>query len=550
MSLPPDSLDPIPAETARIAHAAFPHGCLAMRLREVLGTIYHDGMFADLYPAEGTHALPPWRLALITLLQYAETLSDRQAAHAVRGRIDWKYALALPLEDPGFDASALSTFRERLVANQAEERLVWAIVDACSERGLLRKRGRQRTDATHVLASVRSLNRLELVGETLRVALEALAVAAPAWLAAQVPSAWATRYGRRIEESRLPEGEGARQAWATETGQDGVRLLMWVTQAAAPAWLRELPAVQVLRQVWEQQYVLRGEQVRWRTQAELPPGEERIQSPFDLESRWGMKRGQGWLGSKVHLTERCDQDLPHLITQVTTTPASVPDQTIIEGVWDDLAARDLLPGEQYADAGYVDAHALVAAQTQGIDLIGPVQPDSSWQAREGAGYAAADFTVDWGREAVRCPAGRHRRIWAPTTNGRGEAVIRVRFAREDCQACPVREACTSSTINGRSITLLPSRELHEARRAAQARQATEAFKEQYRRRAGIEGTISHGVRQTGMRRTRYRTQAKTHLEHCAQAAAINAMRVVDFLAERPRAVTRRSHLCRVLQPAA
>jgi len=217
MSLSPDSLAPIPDDTARIAHASFPKGTLALVLRDVLGTIYHDGMFADLFSSVGQPALAPWRLALVTMLQYAEHLTDRQAAHAVGARIDWKYALALPIEHPGFEFTALTTFRERLVAGGAEERLLWALLEQCQEQGLLRKRGRVRTDSTHVLAAVRSLNRVELVGETLRAALEAVAVAAPDWLRTQVTAAWAERYGRRVEEYRLPEGEEQRQILAVRT---------------------------------------------------------------------------------------------------------------------------------------------------------------------------------------------------------------------------------------------------------------------------------------------------------------------------------------------
>jgi transposase len=550
MSLPPDSLDPIPADTARVAQAAFPKGSLAIRLRAALGSIYHDGMFADLYPVEGQPALAPWRLALVTILQYAENLPDRQAAEAVRGRIDWKYALALPLEHPGFDYTVLSTFRDRLVAGGAEERLLWAVLDACAERGLLRKRGRVRTDATHVLAAVRTLNRLELVGETLRAALEALAVADPAWVAAHLPPDWATRYGRRIEETRLPEGDSARQAWAEETGRDGSWLLTQVAAVDAPAWLPQLPAVRMLEQVWDQQYERTGTQVRWRTVSALPPGEERITSPYDAESRYGEKRRQGWVGSKAHLTESCEDELPHLLLQVVTTPASQSDQTVTEAVWEDLAARDLLPGEHLMDQGYIDAAGLLTARDRGIDLVGPIQPDSSWQARAKQGYAASDFQVDWEQERVRCPQGKESHTWVVAGDGHGGSALRIRFARTDCAACSARTLCPRSTRSGRTLTLLPTQALYAARQAAQERQTTAAFRRQYRARAGIEGTMSQAVRRTGLRQARYRSQAKLHLQHCAEAAALNVIRLADWFDQHPRARTRQSHLARLLAPAA
>jgi transposase len=172
VSLQPCPVPAVPELTARVARAAFPKGNPYLRLRDELGTVFHDGDFADLYHRRGQPAMPPWRLALVTVMQFAEDLSDRRAADAVRARIDWKYALGLELDDPGFDFSVLCEFRARLTAGGAERLLLDEMLEACKARGLLKARGRQRTDSTHVLAAARDLNRLELVGETLRAALE------------------------------------------------------------------------------------------------------------------------------------------------------------------------------------------------------------------------------------------------------------------------------------------------------------------------------------------------------------------------------------------
>src|ERR671930_1618217 len=165
MSLHPQPIDPIPEETARVARAAFPKGKPYRRMRDDLGVFYQDEAFAALFPARGQPAESPWRVALVLVLQYAEGLSDQQAAPAVRGRIDWKYALSLELTDPGFDASVLSEFRSRLVAGSAEQTLLDTMLDRFKAKGLLKARGRQRTDSTAVLAAIRTLNRLECVGE-------------------------------------------------------------------------------------------------------------------------------------------------------------------------------------------------------------------------------------------------------------------------------------------------------------------------------------------------------------------------------------------------
>src|SRR5215216_3721626 len=201
MSLKPDPIQPVPEETARIARAAFRKGNPLLSLRDELGAIFADADFEDLFPKLGQPALPPWRLALVTILQFREDLPDRRAAEAVRAQIDWKYLLGLELTDPGFDHSVLCEFRSRLLEGSAEERLLGKLLDACRARGLLKARGRQRTDATHVLASIRVLNRLELVGETLRAALNELATAAPDWLRGAAPRAWYERYARRDRKS-------------------------------------------------------------------------------------------------------------------------------------------------------------------------------------------------------------------------------------------------------------------------------------------------------------------------------------------------------------
>src|SRR5215472_9233951 len=166
MSLKSLPLPPVPEETARVARAVFPRGNALMQLRDTLGTIYTDEQFADLFPSHGQPAEAPWRLALVTMFQFMEHLTDRQAADAVRSRLDWKYALSLELTDPGFDHTVLSEFRSRLLAGKAEQRLLDLVLEQARTRGWLTGRGQQRTDSTQVLAAVRALTRLEGVGET------------------------------------------------------------------------------------------------------------------------------------------------------------------------------------------------------------------------------------------------------------------------------------------------------------------------------------------------------------------------------------------------
>jgi transposase len=289
--------------TTTVARAAFPHGNIYLAMRDTLGTLFTDQDFVDLFSHRGQPAYSPWRLALVTMMQFAEGLSDRQAADAVRARIDWKYALGLDLTDAGFDFSLLSEFRTRLLTGQAEARLLTTLLTRCQDQGFLKPRGQHRTDSTHVVAAIRTLNRLECVGETMRAALNALASVAPVWLRDHLNPQWAERYQQRVQDYRLPKSKTERVRYAEVIGADGFALLNAVYASTAPPELRTLPAVDRLRRIWIQQFAAPCEPVRWRDNAELPPATILIQSPYDEDAHFGIKRATTWTGYKVHLTE-------------------------------------------------------------------------------------------------------------------------------------------------------------------------------------------------------------------------------------------------------
>lgn len=534
---------PIPEQTSLVAHAAFPKGNPYMRMRDTLGPIFTNPEFAALFPKLGQPAEAPAHLALSTILQFAEGLSDVQAADAVRARIDWKYALALELSDPGFDSSVLCEFRQRLIAGNAELLLFETMLTLFREQGLLKAKGRQRTDSTHVLAAVQTLNRLECIGETLRQTLTTLASAAPDWLQSWVPTPWFDRYSRRFAEYRLPTGKPARAALAEQIGTDGLVLLRTLYDpSAAPAWMRDLPAVQVLRQVWLQQFYAPTDThpIGWRVAEDLPPAAVLIRTPYDRDARYSKKRDTEWTGSKVHLTETCDDELPHLLTDVTTTPAPSADYDVLPSIQDQLAQRQVTPSEQIVDAGYVSAaHLLSSRREHGIDLLGPVANDPSWQAAAGNGFATAQFVLDWEAQQARCPAGQSSVGWRERQDRHGHATVQITFGTAVCAACTCRAQCTRSAAQPRSL-LVREREHFIALQAARRRQHTEQFKAQYARRAGIEGTIAQGTHTGDLRRSRYIGLVKTRLMHLFLGAALNFMRVAAWLAETPRAHTRPS----------
>jgi transposase len=549
MSVQPRPWPEVPEQTAAVARAAFPKGTLAMRVRDELPGLFADEQFVSAFGVRGKPGISPGQLALVTVLQFAENLTDRQAADAVRGRIDWKYALSLELTDPGFDHTVLTGFRQRLIDHGLEERVLDLLLARLAELGVVKAGGRQRTDSTHVLAAVRAVNRLEFLTETLRAALEALSAAAPDWLATHINAEWVQRYGARADSYRLPQGEDKRTKLAVQVGADGFDLLEAIHAGHAPAWLREVPAVVVLRRVWITQYhrtITDGRQeVAWREDNDLPPSRERICSPYDTDARYATKRGSGWEGYKVHLSETCDDTtttgLPHLITNVATTDATLTDVEMLEHIHTGLDHRNLLPDEHIVDAGYTSAELMVSTRRDfRITLLGPLRIDNSPQARTSSGFDRAAFTIDWDNHRVTCPQGVTNTIWSTCTE-RGRKSIVVRFPAPTCQTCPVRTQCTSSTRTGRQLMLRP-REIHEMVEQARGAQTTEEWKQRYAIRAGVEATIHQATATTGIRRSRYLGLPKTHLAHIITATAINLIRLDAWWTETPPGRTRTSHL--------
>jgi len=434
----------------------------------------------------------------------------------------------LELTDPGFDASVLSEFRTRLIQGGAEHLLLEPLLQRLEERDLLKARGTQRTDSTHILAAIRTLNRLELVEETMRYALNRLAVAAPVWLRAHMQPAWGERYSHRAENYRFPKADADRQQLATTIGADGLALLQAAYAPEAPPEVRWLPAIEVLRQVWVQQYYSGSNPPRWRHEPDVPPAAQLIHSPYDVEARYSVQHGCAWVGYKTHATETCDDDTPHVITHVETTPATTPDDNMLEPIHAALAEQALLPRDHLVDCGYTDSEALVAsARDSGGRIVGPVAADPSWQAREGTGYDQSAFTIDWEAHTATCPHGKQSRKWHLDHDVTGQEVIQIRFAQKDCRACPVRAACTRAKTEPRTLTVR-TQVYYEALQAARQYQTTEAFQEHYAMRAGIESTLSQGVRAFDLRRSRYIGLAKTHLQHILIAVGINLKRVMAW----------------------
>ncbi|MBD1852803.1 transposase [Leptolyngbya sp. FACHB-711] len=315
-----------------------------------------------------------------------------------------------------------------------------------------------------------------------------------------------------------------------------------------PIEWQQLSSIIALQLVWQRHYeVLIDDktgfkQVRFKPKRELAKATEGIESPYDTEARYRSRYGVSWIGYMVHWSETCEDDDCHLITHVMTTPATVHEANCTQEIHQALIDKELPPSEHYVDSAYVDAHLLVEAQAQGITIVGPTRPNVTWQTKTVDAFDFTQFTVDWEQQHVTCPQGKQSISWSPLIGQDGHPVFKARFSTLDCGPCAARSQCTRAKLPAaRSVLLMPQAQ-YEALKNARATQVSAEGKQRYQRRAGIEGTLSQGVRAFGLRQTRYRGLTKTHLQNTAIAAAMNFERLINWLTGVPRAKTRVSRL--------
>ncbi len=461
MSLRPRPGEQVPPLTAQITRASNPGGTTAIWVRDRHDGLWCDEDFADWYPRDGRPSLSPAQLATVCVLQFLLSLSDRQAAEAVRCRIDFKYALALELDDPGFHHSVLSDFRERLAEGDRADQLLDLALVRLKDAGLVRERTTQRTDSTHVLAAVRDLTRLELVTEAVRSALEEVAGISPHLLDELVDEDWGLRYGRPVRLGKNPTKPMTR---ILATGRDAVRLLEHLHRRGAS--LMPGPRVQVLRQIMVQNYHRDAAgHLRWRTAekeggAGLPPSSRAIVSPYGTSAR-DARHGHiiSWKGFAAHLTETCAPEGPNVITDVATTAATTHDSQPVPGIHTRLSHRGLLPTEHLVDAGYTSLpHLEHASREHQVTVSGPLKSNPTHQHRRGEGFARDDFHIDFDRQQVTCPQGQVSQGWHgpyPTSSPTAAPLIVARFAKSQCQPCPARAQCTTSRESHRIVGFPP-----------------------------------------------------------------------------------------------
>lgn len=476
----------------------------------------------------GRPGIEPVLMQAVTLLQFMESAPDRKAEENVRLHLGWKYALDVELGYTGFDHSSLGKFRDRLLAGAAERIGFDALLDALRAAGLVKKRGKQRLDSTHVLGAVAKMSRLEVVRETIRLFLEHVArIGAHARLAD-----WA-QWQERYIDSEIPWHRLSVESLADkfrQAGSDALALICWLRQAPAPVWDHERAVL--LERVFLEQYEMGLEDPQRRKQE----GSGGVQNPHDPDVQWATKdlaRTKQWEGYKVQIAEtvpvtdepkRKGEPTEQFVMEVVTTEAIASDLAGMRQVLE-AEARHLgdQPAELYVDAAYVTDDTLEQAQAEGRELIGPSRPCGN---APGNGFSAEQFDVDTANRQAVCPAGHTSRQCSLIHDAYNDAVF-LRFEWAGlCDACPLQRQCTKSRAGRRILVVGVHHDLLQERRR---QMQNAAFKKLLQRRNGIEGTISEFTR-SGGRRTRYRGRSKTRLGNYMHGAAINSKRWIRLLA--------------------
>jgi transposase len=503
----------VPVDTAALGQRLLPEGNLYRQIGDRFNELFPDeSVFEAFHDVTGRGVIPRLLVALVTVLQMMEKVPDRVAAEWVVSRVDWKYALHLPLGFAGFHFTNLNHWRGLLAKNQDERLFFDELVNKLQAGGLIKNRGKMRTDSTHILAVVQRLGQMELVTESVRVALAATTEVASDWVEQTVPRGFQETYGERQHEYGLSGNEIHRRL--VQAGKDGFWLLDQVDKSS-PQVVRMLSEIEVLRKVLRQQFPAGSEHP---PASKRPTGGQIIESPHDAEARRATKRSQSWTGYKAQVTETCDEDQPSLIVDIEVTGALENDSPELPKIQERLQEQGILPGEQQVDQGYMSGKNLVTSAARGVNLMGKPLADTQGPA----GFRQGDFQIDESAQQATCPEGQTNKVWAEYKDpARGPSTIKIRFAATTCQQCACFGICTSSS-QGRSLTLNPYREALETRRAEAK---TAAFLTKLHIRAGIEGTISEAVRGYRLRFARYRGQARLRLQACFTAVAMNLRRL-------------------------
>jgi len=472
----------------------------------------------------GRPAVDPVLLCGVTLLQFMEKVADRGASEHVVYHLGWKYAWDLELDYEGFHPTVLVYFRDRFEEHKAERMIFDGVVKLLMELGLVKKRGKQRLDSTHIVGYVKAMSWLECAMETLRLGL--------ADLEAEVgrkkrPEFWERLWGLYVQgqlDWRLSRTE--HESRYRQCGQDMRELLEWIDRNDPK--LKDREAVKLLRRVFDEQF----EVVEGKLQLTQRRRPRSVQNPHDPDAHYADKGTKQWIGYKVHVAENVDPEQPikkkgepaeHFITEILTTEAAQDEMAgLTEALRREQEHHEITPQAMYTDAGYVTEHTLTQAEQNGMELLGPTRPDP----HKGA-YNTEGFHVDIAKRQAVCPQGNlSTQCSRIKDNYMQTEYYRIEWGHQ-CDICPVQKQCTHSKSGRRTLVVGLRHDLVQRRRE-QMREA--GFAKTMHPRNGVEGTHSELVRGHGLRRTKYRGLSRVSLSHYLMGAACNVKRYLNLLA--------------------
>jgi len=465
---------------------------------------FDDAQFTDLYREGGRYPISPRMLACISILQFMQPVSDRQAVENTIMRRDWRIALGLTPDYDGFDPSVLCNFRKRLLAHGKAAELFQTVLQRVQALGLLKGTRKVRVDATILLADVAVLSRCDMISEAMRIVLRELPYMRPKIRRRAEYRSLHERYGEEIWLGRSEGGDERLKRLAV----DAKRVLRLC--GPYPVKGRE-----TLERILEENFTFSdADEPTPKPPDALPPGH--IATPHEPDAEIGKQRDKLWTGDKVHVVETTHSGEPGFLLDVIHTGPRAEDSTMLESILQRLKFIAPQVTTVLADSGYASAANSGLAGALGYDLISPPRVNNS----KGIIPASA-FELDFRRRKARCPEGHESSSWFV---GRR---LKIKFPRAVCAACPRRSECTTSPSEPRTLTLSP----HSQQLMADRKRAARAdFGALYSQRAGIEATISHLVRDCGLRRSRYRGSPKRALHAWLSATALNVRRLLRCLA--------------------
>jgi len=476
----------------------------------------------------GRPGVEPVLLLGVSVLQFLERVPDRQAVELVKYHIGWKHALNQELDGEVFDPTVLVRFRERLVEHQQGRVAFEAVLGGLEQAGLVRQKGKQRLDSTHVLGLVARMGTLECVRESVRLALEELGETVSE---EQRPGFW-SRLWERYVDSQLDYKASAEtlKQKTTQAGQDVLELRTWL--ATQPEAWRQGEKVRLLERVWSEQFeVAEGQQVVRKTEIPATP----VQNPHDPQAQWCTKKTgdakKEWVGYKVQVAEsvpemplKPGEPTPALITGIVTQPATGSDEAGLAEMLQQQAEMRLdKPAELYLDGAYVSAQGLAEAAAEGRQLLGPAQPP----ARTGkSAYQSDAFDIDVTQRRATCP-GSYTSTQCSRLEEEKTGKVTYRFEwSTHCHGCRLRAQCVPEGQKHRTLVV---GQHHTSLQARRREMKTEAFQKQMKQRNAIEGTHSELARAHGLRRARYRGLKKVTLQNYLIGAACNVKRWIRRL---------------------